>query len=120
MMKLTLKTTLYSTALFLLLTTHAFAQTKVDQEKLKAKTDQKALDSLKSTTKTCPKSERRLKRQAKKLNISYRIVEKNGTISQLVDIEKNGTPVYISTDENSTPNTTNTEELPVEDIVNKK
>ncbi|WP_282630798.1 hypothetical protein [Empedobacter sedimenti] len=119
-MKSTLKNTLYFTAFLLLLTSNAFAQTKEDQEKLKAKTDQKALNDLKSTTDTCPKSERRLKRQAKKLNIPFRIVEKNGRISQLIDIEKDGTPIYISTEENSTINLKNTEELRTEETSNKK
>ncbi len=47
---------------------------------------------------------KRLIRRAKKLNIPYRIVEKNGKISQLITIEKRKLLFIFLTDEQSSTN----------------
>ena len=106
---------LFNIVFLMLLSANVFAQTKEDQIKLREKTNLNALDSLKTTYKTCLRSERKLKRYAKKNNIPYRIVEKNGTIKQLIKIEKNGTPVYISTDEQPTNTKMISDQVPEQD-----
>lgn len=91
--------TVFVTAGFLcLLSLNLKAQTAEDVKVLKAKTDLTALNLLNKQLKTSIIPERTLKSIAEQKNIPYRTIEKNGRISQLVGVEDNGTPIYISTD----------------------
>ena len=91
--------TVFVTAGFLcLLSINLNAQTAEDAKILKAKTDLTALNLLNKQLKTSIIPEKTLKSISEQKNIPYRIVEKNGRITQLVGIEDNGNPIYISTD----------------------
>ena len=91
--------TVFITAGFLcLLTISGQAQTIEDAKVLKTKTNLNALNLLKKELKTSIIPEKTLKSIAVQKNIPYRIIEKNGRITQLVGIEDNGNPIYIATD----------------------